>query len=202
MGQSESHRQITMNEYEEWKEDYLAESNTRKYLHEKQIREAYNKEVKVWQASKAKREAEEAKRKAEEAKRKAEEIKQKSKGLAEKLASSGFHSMDNQDLLLIATVVDEALRFNVPLSVEEAGLIEAALKDPVTYRFLSLRHSSLATENQKLIAQQQAALLETLGSKLTEISSKASDIKLGTSFAGLAASAHLGEKIAEGFGED
>ena len=195
MGQSESHRQITMNEYEEWKEDYLAESNTRKYLHEKQIREAYNKEVKVWQASKAKREA-------EEAKRKAEEIKQKSKGLAEKLASSGFHSMDNQDLLLIATVVDEALRFNVPLSVEEAGLIEAALKDPVTYRFLSLRHSSLATENQKLIAQQQAALLETLGSKLTEISSKASDIKLGTSFAGLAASAHLGEKIAEGFGED
>ena len=198
-----------MKEYEKWKEEYIAGSDTRKYLYEKQIREAYNKEVEDWEASRskreaeeAKREAEEAKREAEEAKREAEEIKQKSKSLEEKLVSNGFHSMDNQDLLLIVTVVDKALRFNVPLSGEEGCLVEAALKDPVTYRFLSLRHSSLAAESQKIIARQQAALLEALGSKLTEISTKASGIKVGTSFAGLAAAKHLGDEMAEGFAED
>ena len=45
-------------------------------------------------------------------------------------------------------------------------------------------------------------MAESLGVKLSDISSKASGIKVGTTFAGLAAAKHLSEEMAEDFGGD
>ena len=73
--------------------------------------------------------------------------------------------------------------------------MKAAVTDSAAYRYLTLRNSSLA-------AQQQAALLESLGSKLSDISSKAGAMKVGTTVAGMAAARHLGDDIAEDFGGD
>ena len=159
---------------------------------------------------KAEQEKREKERKAEEKRCKAEEErKSKSRGMVEKLVEIGFRSLDNQDISWIVEIVYIALRQPSDLVSEELALVEAALSDSATYRYLTMRNSSLAMENQAVIAKNQevmaknlSAMAKSLGAKLSDISSQAGGIRAGTTFAGLAAAKHLGEEIAEDFGGD
>ena len=87
------------------------------------------------------------------------------------------------------------------------ALVETALKDSATHRYLIMRNSSMAMASQDVIAKNQEVMVENLsimaealGAKLSEISSKAGGIKAGTTFAGLAAAKSLGDQFAENFG--
>jgi len=159
---------------------------------------------------KAEQEKREKERKAEEKRCKAEEErKSKSRGMVEKLVEIGFRSLDNQDISWIVEIVYIALRQPSDLVSEELALVEAALSDSATYRYLTMRNSSLAMENQAVIAKNQevmaknlSAMAKSLGAKLSDISSQAGGIRAGTTFAGLAAAKHLGEEMAEDFGGD
>jgi hypothetical protein len=182
-------------------------------------------------AKEAERQAqEEAERKAKEAKeaeRKAkEEWKRRAaiaQGIVDTLKSGGFISLNHQEIPLVAEVVGVALRQPSDLVSEELALVEAALSDSATYRYLTMRNSSLAMENQEVIAKNQevmaknqevmaktqevmaknlSAMAKSLGAKLSDISHKAGGIKAGATFAGLAAARHLGEELAEDFGGD
>jgi len=128
-------------------------------------------------------------RKAQEELQKAQEEERKRVALelTERMKSEGFDSLNGREIRQISEIVDHHAQ-----SIEETNLVKAAVADSAFYRYLSLRNSSLS-------AQQQAALLETLGAKLSDISSKAGGIRAGTTFAGLAAAKHLGEEMAEDF---
>ena len=132
----------------------------------------------------------EGRRKAQE-----EERKRVALELTEIMKSEGFESLNGREIRQISEIVDHSFSNPNAQSNEETNLVKAAVGDSAFYRYLSLRNSSLS-------AQQQAALLETLGAKLSDISSKAGGIRAGTTFAGLAAAKHLGEEMAEGFGGD
>ena len=173
------------------------------------------------QAQEEERQAQEQQRQAqEEAERKAkEEWKRRAaiaQGIVDTLKSGGFISLNHQEIPLVAEVVGVALRQPSDLVSEELALVEAALSDSATYRYLTMRNSSLAMENQEVIAKNQevmaknqevmaknlSAMAKSLGAKLSDISHKAGGIKAGATFAGLAAARHLGEELAEDFGGD
>ena len=139
----------------------------------------------------------EEERKAQEEERKAheEQLKRIVLELTERMKAEGFDSLNGLEILHISEIVDHSFSNPDAQSIEETNLVKAAVADSAFYRYLSLRNSSLS-------AQQQAALLETLGAKLSDISSKAGGIRAGTTFAGLAAAKHLGEEMAEDFGGD
>ena len=139
----------------------------------------------------------EEEQKAQEKEQKAQEEERKrfALELTEIMMSDGFDSLNGREIRQISEIVDHSFSNPHAQSNEETELVKAAVTDSAAYRYLTLRNSSLA-------AQQQAALLETLGTKLSDISSKASGIKVGTTVAGMAAARHLGEEMAEGFGED
>ena len=98
--------------------------------------------------------AEEEKRNAEEKDRKSEENRENTaKEIADKLDANGFRSLDNKDLLTIASIVDSAFSSSEDLLAEELALVETALKDSATYRFLRFKKSqagSLQTESHSL----------------------------------------------------
>jgi hypothetical protein len=131
----------------------------------------------------------------EERKAQEEERKRVVLELTERMKSEGFESLNGREIRQISEIVDHSFSNPHAQSNEETNLVKAAVGDSAFYRYLSLRNSSLS-------AQQQAALLETLGAKLSDISSKAGGIRAGTTFAGLAAAKHLGEEMAEDFGGD
>ena len=73
--------------------------------------------------------------------------------------------------------------------------MKAAVADSAFYRYMSLRSSSLS-------AQQQTALMESLGAKLPKISSTTGAIKTGGMAASLLAMRNLSDDISEDFGGD
>jgi hypothetical protein len=174
---------------------------------EKKLKAEKADELKREKKLKAEQEKREKERKAEEKRRKAEEErKSKSRGMVEKLVEIGFRSLDNQDISWIVEIVDTALRQPSDLVSEELALVETALSDSATYRYLTMRNSSLAMENQAVIAKNQevmaknlSTMAKSLGTKLSKISSTTGGIRAGTTFAGLAAAKHLGEEMAEDF---
>jgi hypothetical protein len=135
-----------------------------------------------------------------------EQSKHKTNEVAKKLKTGGFVSLDRQEIAFVAEVVGMALSETSNLANEKLALVEAALSDSVTYRYLTLLRAELVSEKQakelKAIARSQAAMAKSLGAKLSDISSKAGGIRAGTTFAGLAAAKHLGEEMAEDFGGD
>ena len=131
----------------------------------------------------------------EERKAQEEDRKRVALELTERMKSEGFDSLNGREIRQISEIVDHSFSNPHAQSNEETELVKAAVGDSAFYRYLSLRNSSLS-------AQQQAALLETLGAKLSDISHKAGGIRAGTTFAGLAAAKHLGEEMAEDFGGD
>ena len=138
----------------------------------------------------------------EERRKTEEERKSKSIETAEKLVEKGFRSLKNQDISWIVKIVDMALHQPNDLVSEELALMETALNDSATYRYLTMRNSYLAMKNQEVMAKNLSVMAETLGAKLSSISSEAGGIRAGTTFAGFAAAKHLGDQFAEDYGGD
>jgi hypothetical protein len=150
------------------------------------------------------REIEEAENKRRDAKHKLELRKSLCIEINQKLKQGGFGCLVNNELISIASVVEQLLSSGNDLLAEEMTLIETALGNSSTFRYLQLKMANFATANQERIAvkqgeaqqsiaAQQAAIME----KLSEISAEVGNIKTGSVVSGMWA---VGEGLGGSFG--
>ena len=119
--------------------------------------------------------------------------KQKAYGDISNKLQNGVETLNSEDLRLLSSLVG-ALTSGEDVDEVERKLAWQALNDPSFVNFIQIKQSS-----QNLL--QQNALLEKLGVQLSKISSNSSSIKTTNLFTGMLAARHLGEELAEGFGE-
>jgi hypothetical protein len=118
--------------------------------------------------------------------------------LAEKIKTGGFKGTNHEDRQVFIKTINRVTFGNKDVTEEEIILADVCLTNPACFNFLMLRNLFVTRKDQKNLLQSLAYTNETL---LSGISSKMSGIKTGTTFAGLAAARHLGEEMAEDFGD-
>lgn len=179
-----------MKDYKTWKKEYIAGDISRKYISESDLQKAYQ-EVVVLPSEEKERQIKQ--KKENEAKQKEEQLEgENCVRLTEKITSSGFNSISNEELSLLSYVVDSISSHEV-IPKDQFDLVKATLSDELAYRFFSFRTNSRTSLQQK-------AMLEAMNLNLSDISTKTGGVKMASMFTGMAAARHLGEEFAEDMG--
>ena len=179
-----------MKDFKTWKKEYIAEDISRKYISESDLQKAYQ-EVVVLPSQEKERQI--LQKKENEAKQRKEQLEGENiVRLTEKITSSGFNSISNEEISILSYVVDSISSQEV-IPKNQFDLVKATLSDELAYRFFSLRTNSRTSLQQK-------AMLEAMNVNLSDISTKTGGVKIASMFTGMAAARHLGKDIAEDMG--
>ena len=146
---------------------------------------------------------EEAEKNKREAKRKLDDWKSQCMQVGQKINEQGFRSLSKYEIVIVSSVSEKLFSSEKDLLMEEMVLIETALNNTTTYRYLQLKMANFAKTKQDHMVAMQTHLAEqqsALVIKLSEISAKAGVIKAGTAVSGMWAAKQLGEDLAESFG--
>lgn len=193
-----------MKSYEEWKKEYIVERNTRKHLHEKQIREVYNEKhkehEKQLELSKLKqKESEKEAQLKQEKFEKAQLIQNKTNDIAQKCKAEGISSLNLDELEVVAKIADDFLEGKT-LSKQSVFSTKLMFKDQAGSNFLLIRKTHGLQKYQISTMNQNDTILRKLDKQLSGISQNTAGTKIASMFTGLSAARHLGEEFAEDFG--